>query len=264
MRIPKSLAGLLVGAAMSFLAPAARAEFSMQIKNNGSGDGFKIDETSTGFQLSALGTLKPSDVTWSADAGTIHAVATIDGYTFNVTGRSNQDATPTPAMGGVSLDALVTAGSNVSKTSFSFYVADDPATFPGTSGKPILLQAATFTGGQFAPGDSVKAASQLVSYDGTGTTGQSLTNWAGPVKGANQTAVSNTVVVPSRGVQYALADVGGLALSGNPGTTMRFWTQSVTAMPEPTGIVIGLLGAPFVGGLILLARRRSAKAPVLA
>ena len=265
MRIRIGLAGLLVGAVMSFLAPAARAEFSMQVLNNPTGDGFKIDEnaTHTGFSLLTFGSVQAGDVTWSATSGVIHAVATVDGYTFNMYSRSNQETIPTPTMGQVSLNGSVTTNAGAAPTSFSFYASDSPFTFPGTSTDTLHLQAQAFTGSSWNTGDLIQTQTQYTGWNGS-TYQQYLTGMAGPIGGANQSASSNVLTIDSRGTQYALSGLGGsVGLSGNVGTS-SFWIQTVTSMPEPTGIVIGLLGLPGVGALVSLARRRVAKAVTLA
>jgi hypothetical protein len=249
----KSLAGLLVCAAVGWLAPAARAEFSMQIVDNETGDGFKIQEnaTHTAFTLQTFGKVLVSD--WSPSAGAIKATATIDGYTFNVSSLSNQDKTSSATMGGVSLNGTVTTNAGAAPTSFSFYASDNPFTFPGTSGSTLHLKAQAFTQ-NWNTGDYVQAQTQYTAY-GPGTpVEQYLTGMAGPLSGPNQSAQTNVVTIPSRGTQYAVSVLGGMAMNGHPGTS-SFWVQSATAMPEPTGIVIGLLGVPCLGGLIFLSRR---------
>jgi hypothetical protein len=266
MRIPIGLAGLLVGAVMSFLAPAARAEFSMQVLNNPTGDGFKIDEnaTHTAFSLLTFGSVQASDVTWSATSGVIHAVATIDGYTFNMYGRSNQETIPTPTMGQVSLNGSVTTNPGASASSFSFYASDSPFTFPGTSTDKLQVQAKAFTGSSWNTGDLIQTQTQYTAQLPGNVYQQYLSGMAGPLGGPNQSASSNVVTVPTRGTQYALSGLGGtVGTTGNVGTS-SFWMQTVTSMPEPTGIVIGLLGLPGVGALVSLARRRVAQAVTLA
>ena len=187
MRIPKSLAGLLVGAAMSFLAPAARAEFSMQIVDNKTGNGFKIQEnaTHTAFALQTLGSLQA---------------------TFSLKGGGRTDV-----------------------------------------------------GGGYLSG---------------GLPQHYLTGATNVLGGSNQSSLSNQVMVPpsatpfaltggSHGPQYALSDLVTLGMNGHVGTS-NFWSQSAVAMPEPTGIIIGLLGVPCVAGLVLLSRRQAVKVPAVA
>jgi hypothetical protein len=264
MRISKSLAGLLVGAAVGFLAPAARAEFSMQIVDNKTGEGFKIQENAahTGFLMNPLNGLPASDVTWSATSGAINATATIDGYTFKVTGLSNQDTTPAPAMGQVSLSGSVTTNPGAAATSFSLYSGDSPFRFPA-SGSPLLVGTQVFTQ-SWNNGDVIKGQSQYVAY-GDGPPQHYLTGATNVLGGSNQSSLSNQVMVPtsatpfaltvgSHGPQYALSNLVTLGMTGHVGTS-NFWTQSAVAMPEPTGIIIGLLGVPCAAGLVLLSRR---------
>src|SRR4051812_15086787 len=108
MRPSLRLAGLCAGVLTFCLASAARAEFSLQLLNNDTGDGFQISENPSGskFSLSILGkTLSAGDVTWTAGSGHIHATATIDNYTFDVDALSNRTTAPTPHLARVSFNA---------------------------------------------------------------------------------------------------------------------------------------------------------------
>jgi hypothetical protein len=243
---------------MGFLAPAARAEFSMQIVNNTTGDGFKIQEnqTHTGFSLTPLGSENAGEVTWSANSGAITAKATIDGYTFNVTSKSNQDTTPTPKMGDISFSGSVTTNPGAAPAGFSIYASDSPVP---SLGNPTLYASGVASSKNWNPGDLLLVRTQYTEF-GTQTY---QTNPTGPLNGSNQSINSNVATISSTGGAYALTDVGQMYLNGHVGTS-RFWVSSATAMPEPTGIMIGLLGIPCVGGLVLLSRLRAAKAAAAA
>jgi hypothetical protein len=228
-------------------------------------DGFKVAETATGFQVTTFGNVQASDVhVTSVTDSMIQVSGTVDGYQLNLAGHSNQDATPTPYHASVGLDATVTALNGATPTGFSYYVGDTPFTFPGSAGSTNHVYASVQTSGDYVTGDVVQAQAQVNSF-GPNTTPQSyLTGTAGPLGGLNQSATSNIVTIPSGGAAYTLSVLGSFAETpGNLGT-MHFLSQATATMPEPSGVVIGLLGVPFVGGLIFLARRRSAGAPVLA
>jgi hypothetical protein len=268
MRRSTALAGVLAGAAIGLLALPARAEFSLQIINNPSGDGFKIDENANNpgtFKLLLFGNETASEVKWSASAGRIAAVATIDGYSFNVTGNSNQDTSPTPKVGVTSFNATVTANPGAKATNFSYYVADSPFSFPGTASSTLYLQSALATQRSFIAGDTVRSQATYVSYQQNGkTTGTYVTAVAGPLSGPNQTAYSNTITIPTRGTQYALSGIGGVIENSGHVGTLQFSSHATAALPEPSGVLIGLVGLPCLAVVVFLTRRRRAGAPAAA
>jgi hypothetical protein len=268
MRLSIGAAGLLAAAAVWLLASPARAEFALQIKQNGgSGNGFRIDEKpSGGFTVTTFGSVKKEDVSWKAVDGGVEASATVGGYTFQVTGQSNREADPTPSMGVVSFNAKVTANDGAGKTSFSYFVADSPFTFPGTPDSTVYLTASVFTTtdpGLYTAGNLVQTQGHYTAFGPSTTTAQYVTTTAGPLNGANQTAHSNTVEIAERGALYTLSDLGGVIEVTGSGS-VSFWAQAVTAMPEPTGLVVALVGLPCMALVVRAARRRAAKAPAIA
>jgi hypothetical protein len=252
------MAGLLAGTLMFSLASSARAEFSMQIVDNQTHDGFKISENASGtaFTLSTFGAVKPSDVTFSASAGVIDAKATIDGYTFNVEAKSNLTSTSS-SIGVVSFNGSVTPNAGAAKTSFSYYTADNFFTSPGNSASQILLTSSVRSMGDWNNGDKVVTSSQYTRSDPGSASTFYQTSQTNPVTAANQAFQTSTVDVPSRGGRYTLSDIGNIVV--NPSTvggTSHFWTQAVTAMPEPTGVLMALFGVPCLGLLLLVVQRR--------
>lgn len=258
MRRLMCTAGILAGALTCCLASPARADFSLQVRENGvSGNtGFKIDETSSGkWTLTTYGSLKASDVTWSADSGTIHASATVDGYKLDLYGKSNMQNAA--SVGIVSFNGQVTATAGAKATSFSYFVADDPFKFPGTSNGKIYLTSSVFTLKDFTSGNSVQSQGQYTAYGSNTTVKSYLTNIAGPLKAASQSASAPTLAINPRGDRYSIADLGSVALNGKAGS-VHFWSQAVTALPEPTGVMIALLGVPCLALILVFARRRGA------
>jgi hypothetical protein len=252
------MAGLLAGTLLFSLAPSARAEFSMQIVDNQTHDGFKISENAshTGYIVTTFGTVKPSDVTFSASTGVIDAKVTIDNYTFNVEAKSNR--TTSTDLGVVSFNANVTANAGATKTSFSYYAADNFFTSPGNSASKILLSSSIESLGAWDNGASVKTQAQYTRAENGGPSTFFTTPHTGPDTASNQPFQTNTVDVPYRGGQYALSNLGNII--ENPaaqGGTIHFWSQAVTALPEPTGVVIALMGVPCLGLVLLAARRRA-------
>jgi hypothetical protein len=165
----------------------------------------------------------------------------------------------------VALDLAMTATSGAKPTSFSYYVADTPFQVPGSSNGTMYLQSSVQTFGTNDTGDKVQTQGVLTTF-GAGTSPHSyLTGLAGTVSQANQYASTNVVAVNySAGQSYTLGGIGGFIETQGHLGTMRFWSQAATSMPEPTGILIGLLGVPCVGALVFFARRRPATTPVLA
>jgi hypothetical protein len=260
MRSSVRLAGLLAGALMFSLASSARAEFSMQILNNDTGDGFKISENAshTAFTLTILGQ-HPSNVnvgSWSASTGVINAAVTVDNYTFDLQAKSNRT---TPGdLGTVSFNGNVTTNAGATKTSFSYYTADNFFTSPGISASQMLLTSSVTSLGAWNNGDTTKSQTQYTrGVDGKPSTFYT-TGYTGSVNGPNQSEQSTKVIIPSRGDRYALSDIGGITTSGQTvGGKIHFWSSAVTAMPEPTGVLIALLGVPCLGLVLLVARRRA-------
>src|SRR5262245_36426274 len=147
MRQCRRSVGILVGVLLCALPAPARAEFSLQIRENGvSGNpGFEIHETGSGnFVLNRYGGVKASDVTWTASAGMIHVTALIDGYKFDLTANSNLQKSPTPSLGVLSLNAQLT---NVGgkATTFSYYVADTKLDIPQNKSNTLYLSTSVFT-----------------------------------------------------------------------------------------------------------------------
>jgi hypothetical protein len=262
MRRSMIRAGLLAGMAMWLLASSAQAEFSLQILSNGTPthDGFKVAETDSGYQVTTFGNVQASDVhVTSVNSSMIQVSGMVDNYQFSLVGHSNQDVSPTPSMGVVALDTTVTAKNGALPTSFSYYVADTPFTFPGTASSPIHLQASLQTFGTYISGDLVQAQAVLSSFGPSSPTLTYLTKTAGPLSQANQYATSSVMTIPTRGPEYTLGGLGGLIETQGHQGTMRFWAQAATSMPEPSGVVIGLLGVPFMGLVVVFARRRLAR-----
>ena len=260
MRSSVRLAGLLAGALVFSLASSARAEFSLQIMNNDTGDGFKISENAhhTGFAVTTFGAVKPSDVTWSAGTGLIDAKVTIDNYAFNVESKTNRTAPSSANVGNVSFNGYVTANAGATKTSFSYYTADNFFTSPGNAASQILLSSSVRSTGAWNNGDRVDTQAEYTrSVVGSPSTFYQTTQ-TGSVTAPNQPFQTSTTDVSSRGGRYALSNIGNIVVNpSTAGGTTHFWTQAVTAMPEPTGVLIALLGVPCLGLVLLVARRRA-------
>lgn len=241
-------AGLMAGLIVALAGSSARAGFVFQINNLDTGDGFRITEQSNGtFTVVAPngGTLV-APTTFTANDSVIKGTATIDGVDFKFRAFSNEDsANPNPAV----VQANITSTNNSgSKQAFGFFAADSP--FPTPAPGQQFLQARTHSFSDYTPGTVVFSNANI---GGTAHTGQTP-----PVTGPNQTTVSNVVTANVTG-PYALNTVGG-DIHLLDGASAHFMTTGSFAMPEPTGVLLGLVGLPCMGGLVGWVRRRRAAA----
>jgi hypothetical protein len=246
-------ASILVGVLLYFWPSPAQAEFTLQLRENGvSGNpGFKVSETSPGtFALTTYGNV---DVTWTATPGTIHATAAIDGYKFDLYGNSN--LRQSPSLGVLSLSAQLTSV-NGKATTFSYYVADSPLQIPQTKSGNLYLASSVFTLKDYQAGDAVQAQAHYTVYRAGGNKSY-LTDVAGPLTSASRSARTPTLAIDTKGALYGLADLGGvIRMRGGPGT-VHFWSQTVTALPEPAGLPVALVGGPCMAVVLVLTRRRA-------
>jgi hypothetical protein len=241
-------AGLMAGLIVALVGSSARAGFVFQINNLSTGDGFRITELSNGsFTVVAPpgGTLV-GPTTFTANDSVIKGTATIDGVDFKFRAFSNEDtANPNPAV----VQANITESNHSGSTQgFGFFVADSP--FPPPAPGQMFLQARTHSFEDYTPG--------TVTFSNANIGGVAHTGQTPPVTGPNQTTVSNTVPV-NLNSQYALTNVGG-NIHLLDGASSHFITTASLAMPEPTGVLLGLLGLPCMGGLVGWVRRRRAAA----
>jgi hypothetical protein len=253
-------AGLMAALIAALASPSARAGFSFQINaitpGGGAEDGFKIAELPNG----TFTVVKPGDnpvthagegaqnatVSYTANGNVIQGTATIDGVSFTFRATSNQDsATSTsPAVVTTNITASNTGGST---QSFGFFASDSPFAAPSST---RLLQAKIHSFSDDTAGTSV--------FSNANIGGTSHTAQTSAVTGPGQNQVSNQVSV-NTGSPYALSDVGGIT-GLVPGSTAHFLSTASFAMPEPTGVLLGLVGLPCMAGLVGWVRRRRAAA----
>jgi len=244
-------AGLAAGLVVALAASSARAGFNFQISAIGPGgtvgDGFKIQEQPNGtFTVVAPqgGTLV-APTTFTATDNTIKGTATIDGTDFTFTAHSNEDgANPNPAQ----VSANITSTNNSGSTQkFNYFVSDNP--FPAPSGT-MYLQATTHSFSDYTPG--------TVVFSNANIGGTAHTANTPPITGPNQTTKSSAVPVTINN-PYSLSSVGG-DIHLVSGATAHWVSIGSFSMPEPTGVLLGLLGLPCMGGLVGWVRRRRAEA----
>jgi hypothetical protein len=248
-------------------ATQARADLTLTIRDNPTGDGIKIVDHDGSFKTTIYG--NPANVTTTSLTGTassFHFIGTIDGYKFDVTPSTTLPGSPgiVKVAAGFSVTGLSTAVS----TNFSYSASNSP--FPlavgpklrtlGSSGSsfPSLVATAS-SSSTFPAGDSVLnvRAAYLAYTDQFVPTNSGVT---GKVKltGPNQTVSTAPLpIVPNGGTKYALSDLGGIVLGAKPaGTTVKFFSQATTAVPEATGWVAALLALSCAAMVVVLGKRR--------
>jgi hypothetical protein len=215
----------------------------------------------------ATGYISISSVSVSGNQLTLKA--TVDGYSFNIVAKSNQDASVSPGvpMGMTTFGATVSSlGAGTKARSFIYNMGDSK--FNSPTGPPLFLSTTTF--GNLGPGGANSV--------GTGNSVGSQAAWTVPGKADLTVNVQvlppthpkfkGSVATDSRSVPtgkgYGLADFGGgINMAGGAGNTTHFFSQAVTYTPEPSGIALACLGVPCVGGFVFLSlRRRTRTLPV--
>jgi len=263
MRFSSYAAGLLTGAAMFCLAPLAHADFAVQFVDNPTGNGIKVQVFDNGTtSITSLNGGYSNLSGFTATDSQIKFNVKIDGYQFNVTATSNEDSNPTN-LAKVSLAATISNVDSAVNRNFSFFASDSPFTqLAGTKGN---LQASLTTGGTFLPGDSVKVQAKYQGQNGNlSPAGPAvLTGIAGPATASGQTFTANAPVTLNSPF-FALADLGGSVDVATNTTGLSFTSQAVLALPEPDGVLIGMLGLPCMGLVVFFARRRASSMAMVA
>jgi hypothetical protein len=232
------------------VATQARAELTLKIVDNVTGDGVRVIDRSGTFDKKFFG--NSANVTITSITGTassFHFIGTIDGYKFDVT-----TSTTLPGnhpVNKVSANYTVTATSSATKTSFNTTVSDGP--FPVVSGLKLSVTASS--GSSFPVGTSLLDKGAYNAYTNkfveTGTGDTSVISLTGP----NQSKTSTSVpLVPNGGTKYALKELGGaLKLTGTG--TVKFFSQATT-VPEATGWVAALLALSCAAMVVVRGKRR--------
>jgi hypothetical protein len=254
MRFFSFKAGLVAGMAIFLSAQTARAQFSLQFKDNATGDGFKITNstahpnvfTETLFGTGTVSSLSASE---SSTNGTITVTGLIDGYKFQATGKWAD-------LGNGSLEkstmsALVTNLGHGAATNFSFYVANSG--FAPMNQNPVYLKASIFSNGSgvYNRGDSAQTQGH---YQATNNLAVTYLTDTAKVTGINQSSPTNTIEIHNPG-KSVISDIGGIATKGLSGSKIQFFSQAVVSAAEPGGVLLGLCALPCMGLVVLMARR---------
>jgi hypothetical protein len=243
------LAACLAGACGLSWPGGARAGFNLSITDfTGPGGSYSVSELFGGGFSSSVGGAGNSG-SYTASDTQIHVLATVDGYKFDVTAYSNEDTglpgSFSPAV--VTVHAHVTAPGIEGASNFGIVAGDDNFLFPGDPSSSVHLSADVNTG-LVTGGNSIKSKA---FYD-NGTAYQTL--YAGPLTSSFANATSGSVTVAPRGASFNLSNVD-VAFDSNGLGSMEFQADAVVGMPEPSAIVMALLGAPFA----LVGLRRGLK-----
>jgi hypothetical protein len=246
MRLAKFSAALLA-AALWFFPTESKADFVLSFGEFG-GPSFTLTQASgSGTVTSTSSGVSFSDL--SSSAGVIHAVGTTtDGYSFDFTATSNRTSPGSTAL--VSLDGSLTgAGGKV----FSYSVAEGTTagapgfTFPGTGSSTVGVTANLQSGSTFHANEAMTGTITNQTTPSTGTVSAVAT-------GPNQTSSQNITFTP-RGNSFSLQETGTI-FQTSAGKT-AFTSSVVVSLPEPNGVLIGMLCLPCMGAVVFFARRRS-------
>jgi len=250
MRFSGYLAGLLAGAAMFCLAPKAQAEFLLNIRDGSQGVTVRYSDATNSTTVTPTGGATVGSAT--ASTNFIDLTATVDGYNFHVQGTRSQDSQSAK----VTFNALSITPVDASTPArqFSYFVTGDPMTQPGGVGSKVVLSSAIFR-----PSDAV-----FVGQDAATATGKyqepGQSSILTPQVHVNRVIAAqsaSTLPFTRNSPTYSLTDFGGiLDVSGAPNANLRFYSQAVLSLPEPDGVLIGILGLPCMGLVVFFARRR--------
>lgn len=245
----------MLAAVLALCASPVRAGFAMGFADNPTGDGFTFNVSDKGvIKVGAVGSEKLSDITVKASNTATNdytVIAMIDGYTVRMHAAANNKSGPTTA-GVIYADITITGGADSKGTNWRYYADATPFTSPAPM--PLFVQAQVITDknpANFTPGSTAQALGQVGFGPGTTTSTVVL-------KSAGQSAYSNLAAIASPSGSYQLGNIGGSITTGGPSSNTHFVSQVVTSLPEPTGVLIGLLGVPFMAGLVFVSRRRTA------
>ena len=175
----------------------------------------------------------------------------IDGYNVSVTASSNVIAATSP--GTFSITNTFTTGSS-SVTGDNFQVGGIAESFTTPLGTN-LTWTNTITSSGLGSGPSANSASFFGYFD-SDATGYKVPS---ATVDSNQSSTTTSQVVPAN-LDYALYIEGDFSANGHANTNASFtMTSLVASVPEPNGILIGLLGLPCMGAVVYFSRRCSSR-----
>jgi len=220
----------------------------------------KVDSAGGQVVVGHNANAKVQEKSFSGSGSTMTLDATIDGYRFKLTMTTNQDASVSPGvtMGKVTVSGTITqvvaAGNPPVATNFVYSMSDGK--FASPEGPPLFLKSSIF--GDFGP----KNSNSIGAGNTVSTFGAFVKTGGGEVD-TNLVTIDHTHAIKSTksssvtsGVTYQLRDVGGgIHMAGN-GNSSTFYAQAITYMPEPSGLVMGLLGVPCALGFAAVYLRR--------
>jgi len=252
------MAGLLAGAAMFCLAPMAQAEFLLNIRDGSGSVTVRYSDATNSSTVTTTGTASVSSS--SASTNLINLTATVDGYNFHLQGTRSEDSQSAK----VTFNALsvTPVDASIPARQFSYFVSGDPMTQPGGVGSKVVLSTAIFrpSGAVFVGQDTATATGK---YQEPGQS--SILTPQVHVNRVVAADSASTLPFTRGSTTYSLTDFGGiLDVSGAPNANLRFFSQAVLSLPEPDGVLIGMLGLPCMGLIVFFARRRASMAPVMA
>jgi hypothetical protein len=247
MRLSTSIAGIVAGIAMGFLATSSRADFNLTVTDT-QGDGFTVKDVGGNLTYTPIGNA-PTSNPFTGNASSFSGTVKIDGYNLAVTATGNATSGVT---GSESLSITESpATTNPAKTTFTYSMGE---TVTKTT-NPLTLSTSLSTSTNSA-NNTVKSQGSYSS--GSFTTSTKTLNLTG--SNASDSDVKNITVkhsTPSN--QLGLNGTFAVGKNSHIG-----FTAKVSAMPEPAGLLTFAIGLPCMAGVVFLVRRRSVKMPALA
>ena len=245
MRFSTSIAGIVAGIAMGFLATTSRADFNLTLLNN-QGDGFTVKDVGGTITYTAIGDA-PASNPFTGNATSFSGNLTIDGNNLAITATGNATSSFT---GGETLTVTSTPVGSPANTTFTYNMGES---LTKTSG-PLTLTGSLAT--------TTNSASNTVTGMGSYSSNSFTTSTQSlSVSSANSSSSNSTPISPGNSSTTNKLGLNGSFALGN--SSNLHFTAKVSAMPEPTGVVIFAMGLPCMAGVVFLFRRRSVKMPAL-
>lgn len=232
MRLFKWIPALLAGMAMMALSQSVQAQFTVVITDVDNGDSI----TKSGISSGGTTTL---------DFGPVDG-----GSKFVVTTTLFQSV----ATGDSIVAAFTTTTGTGSSSGDTYAIAIKDATVLTNLSGPGTLTASIATASSFSSLDTIN---NKATYKGATTiTTNSTTDASGP----NQTPTPTTKSIANIS-SFTLSEISTFQAASSGATDKWTATANVSevhAVPEPTGVLIGLVGLPCLGAVVFFSRRRFA------
>jgi hypothetical protein len=223
---------VLIVTALFVMVPPARAELILTIKDSSGGPSFSYNDLST-----------PGTITLPG-AGVL-----VDGVTFK--GGATTPPAPGATFGSINLALGITGTQKPGST--ILYTLEETSTPAG----PLTVTKASIVTPPPAP-NPMYFFGNFLNIAGT-VNGQSAGSLPtlGKTAGLYSASAQGSVTPASPADLKLSGQITSFSLNAVTGNHVEF-TNSLTAVPEPTGVLLGLLSLPLLGAVVYFARRPSA------